>query len=236
MLTSACESYETEAAHLAPSLPRALSWGVALVHVANRATALIADASSPRVDQHAPVVADAPRGTSVAAAHHRLNDSDRLARTGRPAAGARNRPHACGPQRQCRMTPLVRWLSRVALLPGDGAATPDRHHRLTGPAPVARWRYWRQRNRGCSASSANPSTEFAGRSWFDSAKRIGTVRGAGRHARVSPAAGAGGPGIVAPPASPPLQRVQPVAYDVTRRWTSKKSRMRRQESSADSWR
>ena len=99
MLTSACESYETEAAHLAPSLFRALSWGVALVHVANRATALIADASSPRVDQHAPVVADAPRGTSVAAAHHRLNDSDRpgphrTAGSGRPQSSACVRPAA----------------------------------------------------------------------------------------------------------------------------------------------
>jgi hypothetical protein len=39
------------AVHIAPSLPRALSWRVALVHVANRATAFTADGPSLRVDQ-----------------------------------------------------------------------------------------------------------------------------------------------------------------------------------------
>ena len=67
MLTSAHENCQREAAHLAPSLRRAQSWRVALVHVANRATALSTDASSPRVDQHAAIVVEAPRGTSVAA-------------------------------------------------------------------------------------------------------------------------------------------------------------------------
>ena len=68
-LTSACESCQRAAAQLAPSLPRAMSWGVALAHVANRATAL--------------------RLTI------RLHDSDRPGpRPGQPAAGARNRP-AC---------------------------------------------------------------------------------------------------------------------------------------------
>ena len=94
MLTSAHGSWQTEAAHLAPSLPRALSSRVALVHAGNRATALTADTSSPRVDQHAPVVVDAPGGTSFAAAHHRLHDSNHPgpAPTG---SGPRNRPHAC---------------------------------------------------------------------------------------------------------------------------------------------
>ena len=107
MLTSDYKSCQTEPAHLTPSLPRALSSRVALVHVANRATALTADTSSPRVDQHAPVVVDAPRGSSVAAAHHRLHDSDRPgpAPTG---SGPRNRPHACA-----RCASAERLLSRA---------------------------------------------------------------------------------------------------------------------------
>ena len=45
--------------------------------------------------KHAPVVLDAPSGTSVAAAHHRLDDSDRPGPPGTAGSGARNRPHAC---------------------------------------------------------------------------------------------------------------------------------------------
>jgi hypothetical protein len=88
-------------------------------------------ASSPRVDTHAPVVVDTPRGTSVAAAHHRLHGSDRPAPP-RPAGSGGPQSAACvRPQVLCRTTPFVRWLARVAVLLWRRSGTPR------APVPAA---------------------------------------------------------------------------------------------------
>lgn len=127
-LTSACESCQRATAHLAPSLPRALSWRVALAHVANRDTASrltiactipIVPAPAPDSRQRAPGIV--PRVPPAAPAP---NDSFRA-----PAGAGRAIPLATF------RSPGIRAL-RTASRRGAGTSDPTLRMQLAGSAPV----------------------------------------------------------------------------------------------------